>query len=89
MRRGIVRIEGDRLANQLASQLRAADLEMGDTQEMECCGVVGLHRENLPVKRFGFRQPPGLVVLERESEGLLDCHHAPVFSSHHCRHIVR
>ena len=37
--------------------------------------MIGLHRENLPVKRLGLRQPPGLVVLEREIEGLWDGEH--------------
>jgi hypothetical protein len=43
----------------------------------------------LPVERLGFRQAPGLVVLHRESEGLLDGHDLAMCRPHHCRHMAR
>jgi hypothetical protein len=43
---------------------------------MKDLGMARLDYQNLPVERFSFRQPSGLVVLEREIESLLDRHHA-------------
>jgi hypothetical protein len=34
--------------------------------------MIGLLRQNLPVKLLGLAQPPGLVVLQCQIEGLLD-----------------
>jgi hypothetical protein len=37
-------------------------------------GMVGLHRENLAVERLGVRQPPGLVMLNRDLKRLRNIH---------------
>ena len=85
----VTRVQSNRLAHQLHRQFVAAGLMGGYPKQVERFGVVGLHGEDLPVKRLGLRQPPGLVVLERKVEGLLDGHHLAVSFSHHCRHMAR
>jgi hypothetical protein len=50
----------------------SSDLVRQCTQQVERVRMLGLHGEDLSVKRLGIRQPASLMVLEREFEGLLD-----------------
>jgi hypothetical protein len=68
------RIQSDGFANQIYSEVVAADLVGDDAEQMQRLGVFWLRRQDLAVERFGLRQPPSLVVLEREFEGLRDRH---------------
>ena len=44
------------------------------SQQVQRIGLARLRRPHLPVERLRLRQPPGLVVAEREFKGLLDVH---------------
>ena len=82
-------VEGDRLPNEFHGAKVVPCLVGNDTEKMQCVGVVWLHGENLAVERLSFRQPPSLMVLEREIECLLDRHHRSTACAHQCRHMVR
>jgi hypothetical protein len=43
-----------------------------DTEEMQRIEMLWPNREDLLIKRLGFRQPPGMVVLEGQFESLLN-----------------
>ena len=68
----IGRVKDDGLFNQIHRPLMLSTLARNDAEILQRRGMLWLHREDLPVKALGVRQPSGLVVLERESEGLLD-----------------
>ena len=52
----------------------AASLVSDDAEEVQRVGMIGLHRKDLAVERLGFRQPPGLVVLECDLKRLWNRH---------------
>jgi hypothetical protein len=59
-------MEGDGLANQLHGEVIATDLMSDDAEQVQRFRVLGLGGEDLAVERFGVRQPPALVVLNRK-----------------------
>jgi hypothetical protein len=63
-------IEADRPANPLHREIMAAALLSDDPKEMQSVGMVRLRREDLAVKRLGFREPPCLVALKRDLKHL-------------------
>jgi hypothetical protein len=78
MSKGIIWVESDRLMDQLHCQVVASDLAGDDAEKADCVGVSRLDRKDLAVDRFGFGQPPGLVVLGRDLKRLRNRHGARV-----------
>ena len=70
----IFRVEDDSLPNPRHGKVRAPGLVGDDTKEVQRVGVVWLRGKDLPVKRLGIRQPPGLVARERQIESLRNRH---------------
>jgi len=66
----MIRKEDDGLANHLHGEVMAAGLVGDDPEQMKRVGMTWLHGEDLAVKRLGFGQAPGLVVLERQIKGV-------------------
>ena len=67
-----VGIEGDGSTDQIRCNVIPSNL-MGDHPQMVRCGrMVGLLGQDLSVELLGLGQPPGMVVLQRQIEGLLD-----------------
>jgi len=89
MRGRIVRIQRDGLPNPLFREIVPAGLFGDDPKVVPCFMVVGFDTENLPVKCFGIREPPGLMVLQRQRQCLLSSHDGEELSRHQRRHIVR
>jgi hypothetical protein len=52
----------------------AANLVSDETEVVERVGVVWLDRQDLTIKRLGVGQPPFVLTLEREFEGLGEGH---------------
>jgi hypothetical protein len=69
---GTVGVDGDGPAYQIQRNVILPRLMGNHSQKMHRLGVLRLMREYLPVKTLRFPQPPGLVVLQRQIEGLLD-----------------
>jgi hypothetical protein len=70
----IPRIEDDRRSNQLHREVVPAGLLSDDAKQVKRVRVVGLRCEDLTVERFGIRQPPGLMVLNRDLKRLWNRH---------------
>ena len=70
MSTGIVRSDGNRLANPLHGEVMPAYLMGDDAKEMQRFGMAGMRGQDLAVERLGIGQPPGLMVLECQREGL-------------------
>ena len=66
----IIEIQRDRFPNPLDREVMASDLVRDKAEMMPRLGMIGLQREDLAVHGFRGRQPPGLVVLQGEREGL-------------------
>ena len=71
---GFLRPLGNGAANQIHRQCRLAGLQREDTEQMQRIGVIGLVRQDLPVKGLRLAQLARLMILDREVEGLLDRH---------------
>jgi hypothetical protein len=71
---GIIRVEDDGLANPLHREVMAADLVSDETQEVQCVGMVRLHRKDLAVDPFGFGQSSCAMMLKSQIQGLWNCH---------------
>ncbi|MDZ4200628.1 MAG: hypothetical protein U1C96_00565 [Gallionella sp.] len=72
MKAVLLRTRLDCFLDMLFSNLLFASLIDDQTGQMKRIGMVGLDAENLPVKRFCFNQPPGIVVLQRGLQGTWD-----------------
>ena len=85
------RRKGDGLPHQFHSGIATPRLMRDDPKIVQHIRVARLHRENLPVNRLRLRQPPGLVVLERKLEYLINGHTEGLEHclAHHARHISR
>ena len=62
---GVVRPELERALDVLDRRGVVSTLVSGYSQVVHRLHMLGLETEDLPVKRFRFRQPPSLMVLER------------------------
>jgi hypothetical protein len=71
---GIIRVEGNGLANPFHREVIAARLVSDDAEEVQRVSMLWLHRKDLAVERFGFRQTPGAVMLKRDLKRLWDGH---------------
>ena len=74
MSSGIIRIEDDRLVNQIHREVMPADLVGDEAEEMHGAGMVGLRGEDLTVEGLGFGQSPGAVALEGQIESFRERH---------------
>ena len=74
MRLGIARTDRERPADEIHRHIVPPHLAGDDAQKMQRPRVLRFRRENLPVERLRLTQPPGLVVLERDLNGLLGIH---------------
>ena len=70
---GSLGVEVDRFAVHLEGGVWLANLEGDHAEEVPGVWVLGLLGEDLAVDVFGFGQSAGLVVLDGELEGLVDC----------------
>ena len=69
---GIVGLQGDGLTDQTNRLVVASQLRGHDSEKVHRMDMFRLLGQDLPVKLLGFGQPPGLVVLHGQFEGLLD-----------------
>ena len=67
-------IDPDGTANQFQRFVTAALLMRRHTGQMQRVGMVRINAENSPVDRFGLSDLPGLMLLHRQLQGLLDGH---------------
>ena len=74
MRRGMIRVQTDRPANPFHRQIIPAHLVSDDAQVVQRVGMLLIRRQDLPVKRLRFRQPPRPVALKRQVECFWDRH---------------
>jgi len=72
MKRRDTRRGGDGFRDQVYRGGMPSELMSDDPQQVQCIGMTRFRRQNLPVERLRLCQPPGLVVLVRELEGLGD-----------------
>ena len=70
----IVRLNADGLANPLHGKIIPAHLVSDDAQVVQRVGMLWIRRQDLPVKRLRFRQPPRPVALKRQVECFWDRH---------------
>ncbi len=69
-------IDGDGAANQFRALVETAGLGGQDAEEVEDVGIAGIVGKDLPVKDLGLIQTAGLMVADRQIEGLLRLHNA-------------
>jgi hypothetical protein len=71
-----VRFQPDRPSNVLDGDLAVANLLSNHAEKMPRIGLIWLDREDLPVDLLGSVQPTGLMVPDRNGQGLGNrCHH--------------
>ena len=86
-----VGIHAHGLPDEIHRHVFLPDLMRDDSEQVQRIGMPRLHREDLPVDRLRLRQPPGLVMLERDLKSFGDRHDAgrEHCRAHHARHICR
>ena len=57
--------QADRLSDESDRDLKGADLYRDNTQHMKAIGVGRIVCKYFLITLFGFRQPPGLMMLQR------------------------
>jgi hypothetical protein len=67
-----IRPERDGATEPTRGDVVAFHLKSDHPQSMNGCGIFGILGQNVPVYLFGFRQPSGLMVPQRQIEGLLN-----------------
>ena len=74
MRKGIIRIQRDRLPNPFHCEIITSGLMRDDPDEAPRFRMGWLRRKNLPTQRFGFAQPASLMALNRDLKCLREGH---------------
>ncbi len=69
---GVVGVEGDGPTDQIHSNVTPSQLMGNQSQVVHRSGMLRLLGQDLPIKPLGLLQPPRLVVLQCQIEGVLD-----------------
>ncbi len=67
-------IERDGAADEIQGRLALAHLAGQNAQKMQNLRAVRIGQKNLAINSLGLAQPPGLVMLDRQVQGLLKIH---------------
>ena len=68
---GIIGLQSDGLTDQTNRNVAVSHLKGNNSEMVHRMNMFRLSGQDLPIKLLGFAQTPGLVVLDRQPEGLL------------------